>query len=54
MARGPLLFARVVRPIRSLWQRFAFVTLIGMALSLMVADEVDIKVLQANKNERYL
>ena len=44
MARGPLLFARVVRPVRSLWQRFAFATLIGMALSLMIADEVDIKV----------
>ena len=49
MARGPLLFARVVRPIRSLWQRFAFVTLIGTSLSLMVADEVDIKVLKQIK-----
>ena len=49
MARGPLLFSRVVRPIRSLWQRFAFVTLIGMAFSLMVADEVDIKVFKQIK-----
>ena len=49
MARGPLLFARVVRPVRSLWQRFAFATLIGMALSLMIADEVDIKVFKQIK-----
>ena len=43
MARGPLLFARVVRPIRSIWQRFAFMVLIGMAFTLMIADEVEIK-----------
>ena len=49
MARGPLLFARVVRPVRSLWQRFAFATLIGMALSLMVADQSDIKVFKQIK-----
>ena len=49
MARGPLLFARVVRPVRSLWQRFAFATLIGMALSLMIADEIDIKVFKQIK-----
>ena len=49
MARGPLLFARVVRPVRSLWQRFAFVTLIGMAISLMVADQADIKVFKQIK-----
>ena len=49
MARGPLLFSRVVRPVRSLWQRFAFVTLIGMAFSLMVADEIDIKVFKQIK-----
>ena len=49
MARGPLLFARVVRPVRSLWQRFAFAALIGMALSLMIADEVDIKVFKQIK-----
>ena len=49
MARGPLLFARVLRPVRSLWQRFAFATLIGMAFSLMIADEVDIKVFKQIK-----
>ena len=49
MARGPLLFARVVRPVRSLWQRFAFATLIGMTLSLMVADQSDIKVFKQIK-----
>ena len=49
MARGPLLFARVVRPVRSLWQRFAFATLIGMALSWMVADQADIKVFKQIK-----
>ena len=49
MARGPLLFARVVRPVRSLWQRFAFAMLIGMALSLMVADQSDIKVFKQIK-----
>ena len=49
MARGPLLFARVVRPVRSLWQRFAFVTLIGMAISLMVADQAHIKVFKQIK-----
>ena len=43
MARGPFLFARVVRPIRSIWQRFAFMVLIGMAFTLMIADEVEIK-----------
>ena len=43
MARGPLLFARVVRPIRSIWQRFALMTLISIAFSLMIADEVEIK-----------
>ena len=49
MTRGPLLFARVVRPVRSLWQRFAFAMLIGMALSLMVADQSDIKVFKQIK-----
>lgn len=49
MARGPLLFARVVRPVGLLWQRFAFVALIGMAVSLMVADQVDIKVFKQIK-----
>ena len=49
MARGPLLFARVVRPVLSLWQRFAFATLIWMAFSLMIADEVDIKVFKQIK-----
>ena len=43
MSRGPLLFARVVRPIRSIWQRFAFMTLISIAFSLMIADEVEVK-----------
>ena len=50
MARGPLLFARVVRPIRSIWQRFALMALMGMAFSLMIADEVEIKLLKQIKS----
>ena len=49
MARGPLLYTRVVRPIRSIWQRFAFMALIGMAFSLMIADEVEIKIFKQIK-----
>ena len=50
MARGPLLFARVVRPIRSIWQRFALMALMGMAFSFMIADEVEIKFLKQIKS----
>ena len=50
MARGPLLFARVVRPIRSIWQRFAFMALMGMAFTLMIGDEVEIKFLKQIKS----